>query len=83
MKENTVVNKISASIILNTIYIIILLRPLFWSTSNKIKDKIKTAQAKNKIRAFFKKQDKEEYLKKGEEIELKIDVNGFAEINKD
>lgn len=28
----------------------------------------KTAQAKNKIRAFFKKQDKEEYLKKGEEI---------------
>lgn len=28
----------------------------------------KTAQAKNKIRAFFKKLDKEEYLKKGEEI---------------
>jgi GTP pyrophosphokinase len=28
----------------------------------------KTAQAKNKIRSFFKKQNREEYLKKGEEI---------------
>ena len=28
----------------------------------------KTPQAKNKIRAFFKKQDREEYQKKGEEI---------------
>ena len=28
----------------------------------------KTAQAKNKIKAFFKKIDKEEYLKKGEEL---------------
>lgn len=43
----------------------------------------KTAQAKNKIRAFFKKIDKEEYLKKGEEIlnkelhKKRIPINEF------
>lgn len=42
-----------------------------------------TTQAKNKIRAFFNKIDKDDYLKKGEEIiakelrKRKVSVNGF------
>lgn len=47
-----------------------------------------TSQAKNKIKSFFNKQDKEEYLKKGEELLLKelrkrkISTNDFFEKEK-